>query len=405
MRSLKRKLTTMITFTVLVLGTLSPGCSDQKSKSSDAPQYTEVRAVSKKTYTRLFYKGSLAPIRSTPVLCPVDGFVTKILFKYGEEVKAGQLLLTIKATGLATKYRQAVSDFLQKKAALETQTSTYEGDKELYKAGVMSRVDFDNARNTFATSVLNLSQSRISLEKILKQADVRFKSVEGLKLSQAKQVIKILERTFANISIHSPSKGVVLIPVEVKSSSGESKSNALVSGSPVKAQQSVLALGDPTGYRVKFQVSEINIVQMKAGLKAEVSGDSFPGIKLKGYVKQVAVQADPNQSGGGSGVSMFKVVVNVPNVSAIDRKNIRIGMSAKVEIEIERPAKIMVPINAVFTKGGTTYVTVIDPKTKSRKNVRVLTGETSLTEVVIIDGLKAGEKVIVRKVSSDAKTD
>jgi multidrug efflux pump subunit AcrA (membrane-fusion protein) len=92
---------------------------------------------------------------------------------------------------------------------------------------------------------------------------------------------------------------------------------------------------------------------------------------------------------------MFAVSVDVPKVSKKDQKDLRVGMTAKIEIQIKKPPKVMIPIDAVFSKRGEIYVTQVDPKTGQRKNVPVETGPTTENNVVIIEGIKAGDKVVV----------
>ena len=73
---------------------------------------------------------------------------------------------------------------------------------------------------------------------------------------------------------------------------------------------------------------------------------------------------------------------------------IRVGMTAKFEIDIKSTPRIMLPINAVFQQNDENRVTIMDANNKE-KNVSVVTGETTPTQVVIISGIQAGEKVVV----------
>jgi multidrug efflux pump subunit AcrA (membrane-fusion protein) len=192
--------------------------------------------------------------------------------------------------------------------------------------------------------------------------------------------------------------GVALIPTPSgKSDTEEAKSNTLAVGQEVKALGSLLSIGDLSGYQIQFQVSELNVTQIQAGLPAFITGDAFPGITLKGYIKQVAYQANPAQGGGDSGVSMFNIIVNVPNVPEKDSAHIRIGMTAKVEVQLKNPPKIVIPINAVFTQNNQLMVTIVDPKTGQERNVPVQTGITTVDKVEIIKGVQAGDKVVVRE--------
>jgi multidrug efflux pump subunit AcrA (membrane-fusion protein) len=235
-----------IVFILLFMGMLVPGCKESSEKlAQEKKRESIVTATSHVRISHLYFKGVLQPIRNIPVISAIDGIIKRVLFKYGAEVKKGQVLVTVKATGLAEKYRQSVSDFLQKKSAVETAKTKRDGDEQLYKAGVISTEEVTASRNAYATSVLNLAQTRFELEKLLKEVGIRAATIEKLRLGEIKDVAKILVRTFSDLPVHSPASGVVLIPVEQKSSdSGSAQSNKLEQGTTIKTQQRILSLGD-----------------------------------------------------------------------------------------------------------------------------------------------------------------
>ena len=90
---------------------------------------------------------------------------------------------------------------------------------------------------------------------------------------------------------------------------------------------------------------------------------------------------------------VFGVDIRIPTVSALQRSRVHIGMSARVAVSISHPAVIQVPINAVTisTKGKTVTL----KKAQGKVTVPVQTGKTSLNSVIITQGLKPGDKVIV----------
>ena len=138
-------------------------------------------------------------------------------------------------------------------------------------------------------------------------------------------------------------------------------------------------------------VSEVSVDRIKPGYKVSVTGDGFPGLTLHGYVQSVASQA--NQNNNDSSQSQFDVLVNIPQVSALDRKTIRVGMTAHVDISIPNTMQLYVPISAVITHNGKTYVNKVENNKITM--VPVVTGETSVDSVVIIKGLKKGDKISI----------
>ena len=72
----------------------------------------------------------------------------------------------------------------------------------------------------------------------------------------------------------------------------------------------------------------------------------------------------------------------------------RAGLSAKVELDIPGTPQITVPVAAVLTKNGQKMVTKVN-KEGQTENVRVVTGQTTLTKVTIVSGINAGDTVVI----------
>ncbi len=379
---------------ILATALLSGGCKGEEKKVDKKKSPTIIVAKLQGSVTQLYFKGSLSPLRNIPVLSPVDGTVVKLFFKYGDTVKKDQNIVAIDSAKLADDYRQAVTKYLQAKDTYENSIQSYIGTEALHKAGVISTDEYLTDKSQHETNVLNYYQSKYDLEKVLRKAEIDPETIEKLSIVDTQEVNKILQRRFSNITVTSPGDGVALFPVSTDSSGSDGKNGKLALGSQVKEGQLILSVGDLSGFSLTLQVSEININKMQTGLKAIVIGDAFPGITLHGSVTSVAKQANPGQGSSGE-VSMFNFVVQVPDITADQLKVIRVGMTANVEIDIKEPPHILVPINAVFQKDGQSMVTIIDPKTKQTKDVPVLTGQTTLTDVVILNGVKSGDQVIV----------
>ncbi len=398
MRKKWRHFVLIISMMVLVVALIS-SC-DKKEKAKKQTTLKVITVEPKATVKRLYYTGKLEPIKNIAVFSPVDGRVHKLFFIYGESVKEGQELVTINSSKLVDSYRQAVSDYLTKKATYINGIQTYQGNIALHDAGVISDSEFINDKNTYETNLLNFYQSRFELEKVLKQAGMAPKEVEALSLNDTKQLNSILEKHFKNIKVVSPGTGVALLPTkndDSDSSSGSGGGNVgakLTEGSNVSQNQLLLSIGNLNGLSAQLSVSETDINEIHDGLPAIITGDGFQGIELHGSVTQVSYQADPDAQSGDSGLSMFTVQVAVPKITEAQRTVIRVGMTCKVEIDIKSKPTLRVPINAVQQVDGKSQVEIQDATGKT-KMVTVQTGATSVDQVEIIGGLKAGDKVVV----------
>lgn len=378
------------------------GCSSKKKTSGK----TKERIVVAKMETpvkHLYFSGTIQPIKTVPVLSPVDGRIQELNFKFGENIKKGQLIAIVNSLKLMDSFRSAVSSFLTKKTAYLTQAQNFQGAKVLYKAGVISEQDYQTEESSYENSVLDYFQEEYQLKKVLLKAGVKPETIEKLSISDTSKIKQLFAKQFNHIRVYAPNSGVALFPVPSLSQGSDSGNNAsntsdsgaIVVGSAVREAQLILSIGDLDGFAIDMNINEVNINSIKLGMHAMITGNAFPGVNLQGDVSYVASQAQPNQGGDESGGSVFKVSVTVPKVTKKDLQTVHVGMTAKIDIPIKGQPHIMLPINAVFKKNNASYVTVVDA-TGKRQDVAVVTGNTTPMQVVILSGVKAGQKVVVR---------
>lgn len=366
------------------------GCH-KKTELKDK-NFTVITVQLKSTVTALHFSGTLGPLTAVSVLSPLDGRITRVLFQYGQHIQKGKPLITMDASKLSDDYRKTVSDFLQKKQSYETGLVSYEGTEALYKAGVISAEEYTSASSRQQSDTLSYLQAKYDLEKLLPQTNISASKIEELNLKDTQQINATLNQKFGEIQVIAPADGIALFPSpdQKKDTSGSGRLNV---GDDIKAQQLILAIGDLSGFSMKINVSEISVNLIKPNLTGKITGSAFPGLELPGYVASVAAQANP-QEGNESALGMFEVTIKIPKVDPEQLHVIRVGMSAAVELDIPEPPQLFLPIKAVSRKNGQSWVTILSPSGVP-KEVQVITGKTTLTEVAILRGVSAGDHVVV----------
>lgn len=377
---------------IIVVASLFLLANCHGNKKTTKAQHTQTVVAKLETpVQKLYFSGTLSPIRTSAVVSTVAGNISEIDFSYGERIEANQQLLVIDSQPLSQDYRKAVSDFLQKKDAYITGVSTFKGTEALFKAGVIAQNEYVSDKTALENKTLDYLQSRYALEKVLRTANIDSKKIEALSLSDTQEVNALLETHFRNIVVKASSGGIALFPIQKSSGDDKSSSGKLMVGDTVKEGQLLLSIGDLTGLSATFDVSEINIDLIHKNMPVLVTGNAFPGKELTGVVTAVSAQA--NQGSGDSGLSMFTVAMKIPVVDKKIMENIRVGMTAKFEMDIKSSPRIMLPVNAVFEKNGESFVTIVE--NGADKIVPVVTGNTTPTQVVIISGIKVGDQVVV----------
>lgn len=385
-RTVSRRLLLALLMLVAIVGL-------QACKEKKAPEVKQRTVIAQKrsVSTHLYYNGTISPIKTDSAVSPVNGRVASMHFEYGAPITKGQLLVTVDSADLSDKFRSAISDYLTTKENLSTQRITYQGMQALFKAGIETKNSYITARSQYETAEMNYYQKKIALEKILKQAGLAMKQFESLTISDTKSVNAALSHKFSSLPIVATGSGVALFPVK-SSSEDDSNGKKLIVGSEVKQGQLIVSIGDLSGLSVSFKVGEVDINRIKQGLPVVVTGVSFPGIKLNGHIAQVASQA--NEGSGNQALSQFDVTVKIPKLTAKQRRVVHIGMTSKVDIDIKNPPQIMLPIAAVSQVNGRSVVTVVGKEGK-KTQVPVVTGATNMSDVAIISGVEAGQKVVI----------
>ena len=172
---------------------------------------------------------------------------------------------------------------------------------------------------------------------------------------------------------------------------GSSGDLLIEEGRPVRERQVVIRLPDPTKMRVIAKVHESRISHVALGTPAKIVLDALPELDLNGRVVTVSEYPLPSISVYTSHIKEYAVEIDIVDPP----EGLRPGMSAQVAIAVAREAEAMlVPIQAVVERAGRHFAAIIkvDGATETRE---VTIGHVNEEAVVILDGLSAGENVIL----------
>ena len=147
---------------------------------------------------------------------------------------------------------------------------------------------------------------------------------------------------------------------------------------------------------IPMDISEIDIVNIHDGMKAQIVLDANNGKTYEGIVTTVSASGESS----GSRVT-FQTVIEILDPD----EKVKIGMTAEVDIVIgEARNVLLVPANAVFTDQGSSFVNVYDGTTSY--DVPVTVGLMSETVAEITGGfLKAGDPVTVPSIDNSILRD
>ena len=360
----------------------------------------------------------LAPLREIDVASPVKGKVAAVHVEPGETVAKDQLLLEMNVAELEIERREAQVAHIKARDRVEEleNWSDHRDVSRARRAVSKSRIALETARNRLAETTfllergiipaseheaagrdhdnrqLDLESAEQDLAAILAKgaADLR---VARLELENANARLDSAEDTLSRTRVTAPAAGVVMRP---KGGSVGDAAQGLAGGKAVEAGDSLLTLGDFRGLTVLGRVDEVEVARLRPGQPVRIKGDAFPGLELRGSVVRVSSQALPD--GDSRKAPFFEVVAAVDSLTAEQRRSVRLGMSATLEIQVyENQDALMVPISAVETRGGASRLQVRDRASGEVRHIEVVTGLTTLDSVEIVEGLAAGDEILVAR--------
>lgn len=339
---------------VLVLSALAGiSCGKKKEQSFERPPapVTVAQAVAKDVPVYLDQIGKCVAREVVAVQPQVSGRITAIHFVDGANLSKGDLLFTIDPRPFEAQLHAAQADLSRNNAALNLAKTQWGRAETLIQTKAISQEEYDTRKNAVE----------------LAQAQVR----------QAEAAVETARLNLEYCSIRSPIDGRAghrLVDV----------------GNVVKANEATLLSIerlDPIYADFTIPQNELTAVQknMKAGtLKAEVRLPDDPAPPVAGMLTFL-----DNAVADATGTVKLRATAPNPEHRLWPGRFVRVRLLLSTI-----PGAILVPAVApqLSAKGPFVYVVKPDATAEMRP---VKTGQRQGDEVVIEEGIKAGEKVVV----------
>jgi len=350
----------LILLTVLVTGCGKSAPPDAPSKSVSAPDASaksvQIPAVQKQfltieevgasnAYDVLMLPGRVTfrPQAQSAVGATVAGRVVALLVRAGEVVKAGAPLVTIDSAE-ASAARATLDQSATRLAVAE---SVYRRNVEMIEKGVGLEVERQEAE-------ARLKEARTEHERA-RQAGTLIGTGQGIQ-----------------VTVRAPSNGVVM-------------SIRVAAGATVApGGEALLELGDPSQLQVVAQVPDSDLGRVVVGQNAEVELPALAA-SITARVENFNPRVDPESR---------RTQVYFSLAKRID--GLRAGMLAQVALRVRAEKGIAVPVSAVLIKDGKRRVVYVARPDGTYEARDVQTGHNRDGRVIILQGLVAGDKVVVR---------
>ncbi|MBA2655390.1 MAG: efflux RND transporter periplasmic adaptor subunit [Tatlockia sp.] len=368
---------------IILLGLLT-SCGSQQSQKKNSGQKTyEVKT--QPVHNRLYFSGTIQPLQESALTTPLSAVVQTMHYHYGQQVKKGDIILTLISSELEKQYDATLTDYLKAKDSYAIAQAKFTGTQDLWNAGLLAKNTFLSEQSGLASSRVALMQATRKLKEMMENIDHEgVDKLSTLNIAEFEKVRQALAGHHNSINLKAPSDGVLLYPPKTSESQGK-----LTVGTTLKAGQVVALVGDLTGIRIEIDIPEVDIDKIHSGMLAKVTGIALGKQVLKGTLVAVNAQAS---STNGSALPTFSAVVEVKLLNEIQRSWIKVGMSSSIEIAVDSEEQLLIPIAALKLEKGKSIVN-LQEKDGSLKQRIVTTGAAQTDKVVIASGLKPGDVV------------
>lgn len=318
--------------------------------------------------------GTIEAVTSVTVGTQVSGIVNKLYVDYNSVVKKGQVIAELDKTNLISELNTAKANLASTESNLSYQSANMKRYQTLYKKGLVSADEYENALLAYRQAKEQVASSRENVQKA--------------------------QTNLGYATITSPIDGTVI-------------SKSVEEGQTVAASFNTPELftiaKDLKNMQVIANVDEADIGGVAVGNRVNFTVDAYPDDTFQGVVKQVRLEATTTNN-----VVTYEVVISAPNADL----KLKPGLTANVTIFTKEQANILSVANKAlrFTPTKETVgkdMKIVDCKGKNKVwtlNGNTLTahsvniGQSDAMHTQIISGIKAGQNVIT-EIVVDASED
>jgi len=369
------------------LATSCDGVPESKASSrpaSEAPRTVRVvSAMEAAVPDVVAVSGTLAAEEEVVLGMKAAGRLRTIAVDLGSGVARGQVLARLAPTDFSMRVQQADAAMAQARARLglapgEDAASVNPSDtsvvrhaeavlteararreraQALWEQKLLSRADFDAAEGAFRVAE---SQAQVAREEVLNRQGV---------LAQRRSELDLARQQLADSVLVAPFAGAV-------------RERHASAGQFVAAGQPVVTLVRMHPLRLRLAVPERAAARVRPGQVVRVSVGGDPNVHFGRVARLSPAIEESNRT--------LMIEAEVPNEGSALRPGT--FASAEIVISSDRPV-VVVPASAVITLAGIEKVLTVQDGKSVEKRVR--TGRRLEDRTEIVEGLAAGESVVV----------
>lgn len=300
------------------------------------------------------YPGTVVALNEVDLRSQVSGFVTGFFFKEGKQVTKGEKLYEIDRRKYNSAFEEAKANSDIAEANLQKAQRDADRYANLNEQNAIARQTYEDAQTNLQNAKMQVLASKAAL--INAEADYNY---------------SIMAAPF------SGTIGFSLVKTGTYVVSGQTLLNTLSSDDPIGVDFIVDEKSLP--YFVELSKKPLN--KLDSTFRVILPDNSL--YPFSGQLSVIDRAVDP-QTG------TIKIRIVVPN----SERNLRTGMNCRVKVlNINSGVQLVIPFKSVVEQMGEYFVFRID--SMKVKEVKIETGPTFGGNIVVLQGLKPGDKIVL----------
>jgi RND family efflux transporter MFP subunit len=322
-------------------------------------------------YTMLNATGYVVAQRKAAVGSKATGRLEWLGVREGSVVKAGEVVARIESRDVTAQMEQAAANVKVAQANLA------QGEAELRDADRALKRSADLLAKTFVSQAAH--DQAIARQEKAQAAVGSLRAAVGA----AQATYRAAQVSVDQTQIRAPFDGVVL------TKNANVGDNITPFSAAADTKGAVLTMADMSTLEVEADVSESNLAKVKVGQPCEIQLDALPDVRFRGVLQRLVPTVDRAKA-----TVMAKVRFDDTDPRILPEMSAKVAFLAKEIPDAERTPRTAVLASAVVERDGRKVAFVVDGGRV--REVAVRTGSRIGDLVEVAEGLKAGDKVVLR---------
>jgi len=154
----------LLTLSALLIGSLFTGCGKQAQPPTPLPVVSVTQPVVREVVEWDEYIGRLESPETVEVRARVSGYLDKVHFKEGKEVKKGDLLFTIDPRPYQAEFDHANAEYERAVSQTDLAKNDFERAKRLIATKAISEEDYDTKSKTYTAVQAAVRSAKATLD-------------------------------------------------------------------------------------------------------------------------------------------------------------------------------------------------------------------------------------------------